>query len=88
MDLMKIPNWLQDTTIDKHHLVPKSRLKKGATPMKRNRLRIKRCKHNAYHILFGDKSLREAILLLQRLYQIKGGERETRLGENQGERDN
>ena len=57
--------------IDKHHLVPKSRMKQNVAPMKRNKLRIKRHRHDAWHTLFHDKTLREVILLLQRVYRIK-----------------
>ena len=57
--------------IDRHHLVPKSRMKRGEPRIPNNRIRIKRERHIAWHILFGDKTLAEIINLLQRVYRFK-----------------
>lgn len=60
--------------IDRHHLVPKERLKKGVQKLPRNTIRIKRERHNAWHLLFGNKTLLEVIRLLGRIYRIKSRE--------------
>lgn len=57
--------------IDRHHLVPKSRIKKGEKRLARNRVRLYRQKHDAWHILFGDKTLDEILLTLIRLRRFK-----------------
>lgn len=80
--------WQKAVFSDKHHLVSKYRLKRGVKPMERNKLRIKRNKHVAWHILFDGKTLDEIITLLIRLKRFKEMPHATRLGENKRKRHN
>lgn len=56
---------------NKHHLVPKSRIKAGVKPLPRNLLLIDIERHVAWHKLFREMTLDEAISLLKRLRKIK-----------------
>ncbi len=53
---------------NKHHLIPRSR---GGNNSDRNLLLIDIEKHEAWHRIFGLRSLREIISLLQRLDRMK-----------------
>ncbi len=53
---------------NRHHLKPKSR---GGQNIPSNILNIEMKRHNAWHILWGNRTLDEVIALLQRLKQIK-----------------
>lgn len=50
---------------DEHHLKP------GGETIPSNLLKIDAYKHDALHLLFGNKSLDEIIALLQRLKKLK-----------------
>ena len=54
--------------LNRHHWTNRSR---GGKTNKRNISWLKIAKHRAWHILFKNLSLREAIELLERLEQIK-----------------
>ena len=56
--------------MNRHHWINKS---KGGQTNKRNVSWLKINKHRAWHILFGNLSLREVIELLTRLERIKNG---------------
>ena len=51
-----------------HHLTPKER--KGKKELS-NLLSLDAYRHQAWHLLFGNKTLREIIELLERIEQIK-----------------
>ena len=51
-----------------HHMTPRSR---GGTREHKNMLLIHIDRHEAWHKLFGTKTLREAIRLLERLERLK-----------------
>ena len=53
---------------NKHHLTPK---KRGGDNEPENILLIGAFKHQAWHILFGQKTLEEVIRLLQRVHRAK-----------------
>ena len=57
---------------DKHHLKPKSR---GGQSISSNLLELDAYRHDAIHLLFGDKTLDEIIELLMRLKHIKESQR-------------
>ena len=57
---------------DEHHLKPRSA---GGQSIDSNMLRIDAYRHDAIHLLMGNKSLDEIILLLQRLQRIKKSKR-------------
>src|SRR5215212_7226151 len=60
---------------NRHHLKPISRFKQEniATDDSDSNLLLLRLKrHHAWHALFGDKTLEEAIALLLRVHQAKG----------------
>lgn len=57
---------------DEHHL--KNR-KNGGQSIKSNLIRLDAYRHDAIHLLFGDKSLREIIELLERLERIKNSQK-------------
>lgn len=54
-----------------HHLTPKSR---GGRKSKYNELELDIYRHNAWHLLFHNLTLREVIELLERLEQIKASQ--------------
>ena len=54
--------------MNRHHLKPKSR---GGQGVKSNLILIDMERHCAWHQLWGNRTLNEIILLLQRLQQIK-----------------
>jgi hypothetical protein len=54
---------------NKHHILPKSR-DGGNEP--ENLLLLKVQKHQAFHYLFGDRTIEEAIELLLRVHRAKG----------------
>ena len=54
---------------NRHHILPKSR-NGGREPENMLLLRVQR--HEAFHYLFGDKTLEEAIVLLLRVHRAKG----------------
>jgi hypothetical protein len=56
------------TAIVHHHIYNK---KNGGGEERRNKLRIKQFRHNSWHNLFGDKTIRGAIILLLRLDSAK-----------------
>src|SRR6185503_14737711 len=61
---------------NRHHIKPVSRFKEegAATDNSDSNLLLLRLKrHHAWHMLFGDKTLEEAIALLLRLHRAKGG---------------
>jgi hypothetical protein len=53
-----------------HHLTPRSR---GGRDTKDNLLLTKTYRHQAWHILFDNRTLEEVIRLLIRLSRLKGG---------------
>lgn len=57
--------------IDRHHLTSKRRLRQGAKRLPRNRIRLRRDKHNAWHLLFGHMTLDEIIATLERVRRFK-----------------
>ena len=57
---------------NRHHLVPKSR---GGNTKPGNLLLIDIEKHRCWHVLFKNLNLSEVIQLLQRLRQLKGGQK-------------
>jgi len=59
---------------DEHHLKNK---KNGGQAIKSNLIKLDAYRHDAIHLLFGDKSLREIIELLQRLERIKLSQKKT-----------
>lgn len=60
-------------TIDRHHLVPRKRLKNGGKNKhpRYRRIRLKRFRHLAWHTLFGHKTIDEVIELLERVRRAK-----------------
>jgi hypothetical protein len=58
--------------MNRHHLTPKSR---GGDRRSSNMLLIEVKRHDAWHYLWGNRTLDEVILLLQRLKQLKEAER-------------
>ena len=58
--------------MSKHHLKPKSR---GGQKIKSNLILIDIERHCAWHKLWGNRTLNEVILLLQRLQQLKKAQR-------------
>lgn len=65
-------DWIKKMKTNRHHLTPKSR---GGNDFPANLLRIDMERHNAWHFLFGNKTLQEIIELLERLKQMKRGGR-------------
>jgi hypothetical protein len=55
-----------------HHLIPKSR---GGKTERTNELRLWRDRHDLFHKLFGNRTLPEIIVLLQRVQRAKRGKR-------------
>lgn len=53
---------------NRHHLKPKSR---GGQKVDSNMLLIDMEKHNAWHVLWGNRTLEEVIAVLQRLKHYK-----------------
>ena len=53
---------------DEHHLKPRS---KGGQTLTSNLLKVDAYRHDAIHLLFGNKSLDEIIAILLRLQRIK-----------------
>lgn len=64
--------WERKRKTNHHHLTPKSR---GGNDFKSNLLNIDMERHNAWHFLFGNKTLQEIIELLERLRKMKRGGR-------------
>lgn len=56
--------------IDRHHLTPKCRVRRGKLRMSLT-IRLKRVRHNEWHRVFGDMTLDEIIDLLQRVRRFK-----------------
>lgn len=54
---------------DTHHMTPKSR---GGEDIGSNRLSLDAYKHDAWHLIFKNKTLREVIEFLERVERIKG----------------
>lgn len=54
---------------DIHHVTPKSR---GGEDIGSNRLSLDAYKHDAWHLIFKNLTLREVIELLERVERIKG----------------
>lgn len=57
---------------NRHHLKPKSR---GGQSTESNLLWIQIEKHKAWHTLFGNKTLKEVIALLERLKHAKDSQK-------------
>ena len=58
--------------MNRHHLKPKSR---GGQSTESNLLIIEIKRHNAWHTLWGNRTLDEVIALLQRLRTMKKSQR-------------
>lgn len=58
--------------LDKHHLRNCSR---GGATVKTNLFLLDAYRHDAWHLLFGNKTINEIISLLLRVQQIKTGQR-------------
>lgn len=56
---------------NRHHLVPKTRMEQGCKPLPDNILWMYVERHEAWHLLFGTRTLSEVIDLLIRLEKIK-----------------
>jgi hypothetical protein len=54
--------------INNHHIIPKSR---GGKRVEENLLRIDTGRHAAWHLLFGDLTLKEAAAVLLRVAKMK-----------------
>jgi hypothetical protein len=54
---------------NRHHILPKNR---GGGNEPENILLLKVNRHDAYHYLFGDRTIEEAIALLLRVHRAKG----------------
>lgn len=54
---------------DTHHLIPKSA---GGEDIDSNRISLDAYKHDAWHLIFKNRPLREVIELLERVERIKG----------------
>lgn len=61
---------------DRHHLVPRSRLKQGVPPLPDNLLWIEIERHRGWHMLWGNRTLDEVLELLQRLKRAKSRTRQ------------
>ena len=59
---------IRSDKINRHHLTPKSR---GGQAVESNLLKMDISRHNAWHLLFGNLTLKEIIILLKRLYKAK-----------------
>lgn len=60
---------------DNHHLTPRSR---GGSTLGSNLCRVDAYRHDAVHLLFGNHTLDEIILILQRLQRMKRRQRITK----------
>lgn len=58
--------------LDEHHLTPRSR---GGESIESNLSNLDLYRHDAWHLLFGDLTLDEIIMLLQRFKQVKNDKR-------------
>jgi len=70
--MRNLKQWERKHRTNHHHLTPRSR---GGSSLNSNLLTIDMERHNAWHFLFGNKTLQEIIDLLERLKQIKKGGR-------------
>jgi hypothetical protein len=59
-------------TMNRHHLRPK---KRGGQKIGSNLILIDIKRHNAWHVLWGNRTLGEVIALLERLQHIKETQR-------------
>ena len=64
---------------NQHHLIPKQR---GGIRKRDNLLKIQIEKHVAWHLIFGNRTLREVISFLKRLERIKKRQGEINDGES------
>lgn len=72
-------NGKRDKTITRHHLVPKEKVKNETYNQDYTKkdfdkvLKMFRYKHTFWHIIFGNLTLHQIILLLQRVERMKFG---------------
>ena len=64
--------WVKEGKTSPHHLTPKSR---GGSSTTSNLLNMDNRRHQAWHLIFGNKTLPEIINLLERVLEIKEEER-------------
>ena len=57
---------------NKHHLIPKSRLRKGQH-IENNIIHLDERRHSAFHLLFSNRTLIEAARVLVRTHNIFNG---------------
>lgn len=69
---MKSKDWSKKRETNRHHLRPRSR---GGNNSPSNILRFDENRHEAWHLIFGNKTLDEVIELLQRLRYLKEAKR-------------
>lgn len=71
----------------RHHLYPKSRIKDGSirncSVLYDYTLRLWRDKHSYWHFLFGNMSIEEIIICLQRIQKLKQCPKLIKKGETQ-----
>jgi len=65
---MKRKEWKRAGKMSEHHLRPRSR---GGSSVESNLLRLDIRRHEAWHLLFQNRTLMEVIVLLLRVYKIK-----------------
>ena len=64
----KEKEWERAGKFNRHHLTPRSR---GGNNSHKNLLNMDISRHNAWHFLFGNKTLEEIIALLERMQKCQ-----------------